>query len=411
MIVRDLNRISFSDSFRIGDLLRPISEIHHAKQAGFQEIILDFAECSAAFAPPMVALCVQIMRLRSEEGFDFRLILPTNYNLARLFRNADWAHFIDPNQFDPIGFKGTRQLPATHFSTAAEQKHAVDRTVEVMLGAITNLDRDDLAAFEWSVNELTDNVLIHSGSPVGGLVQVSTFLKDKKCVEYIVADAGLGIPATLRPSHPELKTDVEALESAIREGVTRDRTNYQGNGLFGSFAVCSHSKGTFHLESGYGRLSYTPARKLETKQEKVPFDGTLITAQLNFADPKLLAQALRFRGRQHTVSGTAELKYDLEDRDDVLFVIKDEAASFGNRDAGTTVRNKLRNILQMFPAKLVIIDFSEVPLISSSFADEVIGKLFVQLGPLAFTQRFKFRGTSENIQQLIDRAITQRLRQ
>jgi hypothetical protein len=33
-------------------------------------------------------------------------------------------------------------------------------------------------------------------------------------------------------------------------------------------------------------------------------------------------------------------------------------------------------------AKKIVLDFSEVPIISSSFADEVFGKLFVDLGAL-----------------------------
>src|SRR3546814_3921186 len=91
------------------------------------------------------------------------------------------------------------------------------------LGAIPDLARSDFAALEWSINEITDNVIVHSESPIGGLVQVSTFVRNQKVVEYIVADAGLGIPATLRSGRPEIGTDTDALDRAIREGVTRDK--------------------------------------------------------------------------------------------------------------------------------------------------------------------------------------------
>jgi anti-sigma regulatory factor (Ser/Thr protein kinase) len=68
--------------------------------------------------------------------------------------------------------------------------------VNAILGAIPDLDRKNLAALEWSINEITDNVLNHSRSTIGGLVQVSTFQGATQRVEYIVADAGVGIPAT-----------------------------------------------------------------------------------------------------------------------------------------------------------------------------------------------------------------------
>ena len=46
--------------------------------------------------------------------------------------------------------------------------------------------RADFAAFEWSVNELTDNVLVHSEPRIGGIVQVSTFHKMSKRVQFVV---------------------------------------------------------------------------------------------------------------------------------------------------------------------------------------------------------------------------------
>jgi anti-sigma regulatory factor (Ser/Thr protein kinase) len=166
---------------------------------------------------------------------------------------------------------------------------------------------------EWSVSEITDNVLVHSRSPIGGLIQVSTFQRANKRIEYIVADAGVGIPGTLRPSHPELTSDAAALERAIREGVTRDSDVGQGNGLYGSYQICSHSIGSFHLESGYGKLTFTERQGLRVTTERVPFNGTLVVAQINFSDPRLLAEALRFGGRQHIPVDFVETNYEQHD--------------------------------------------------------------------------------------------------
>src|SRR3546814_8363508 len=78
---------------------------------------------------------------------------------------------------------------------------------------------------DWSSDVCSSDL---SESPIGGLVQVSTFVRNQKVVEYIVADAGLGIPATLRSGRPEIGTDTDALDRAIREGVTRDKSIGQG---------------------------------------------------------------------------------------------------------------------------------------------------------------------------------------
>ena len=407
MIQRDQNRILFGGELYIDDLLGPLAVIHQAILAGYDEIVLDFSSCSAAFAPPILALCAQVMKLRAD-NIEFSLVLPQNPTLAKLFLNTNWAHFLDPSKYAQSQFRGFTMVPATQFTSDVEQRQSVERIVNGILGAIPDLDRRELAALEWSVNEITDNVLVHAQSPIGGLVQMSTFQRTKKRVEYVVVDAGAGIPRTLRQSHPEISSDVDALERASREGVTRNVDLGQGNGLFGSFQICSHSMGFFQLESGYGKLAFTE-RGLQVTTEKVPFEGTLVAAQINFSVPHLLEEALQFGGRKHVPMDFVELKYEQHDRPEVLFSVKNEATSFGSRVAGTPVRNKLLNLIRMCPGQRIVVDFDRIMLVSSSFADEVLGKLFIELGPVTFSQRIEFRNLAGMVKELIDKAIKQRM--
>lgn len=87
-----------------------------------------------------------------------------------------------------------------------------------------------------------------------------------------------------------------------------------------------------------------------------------------------------------------------------------ESKSFGSRAGAKPVRTKLENIIEMCKGQQIVIDFSEVRLISSSFADEVFGMLFVSLGPMNFMKSIRFINTSDTVQGLIDRAISQRMR-
>ena len=229
-IYRNGNRIVFQGPFVLEEMLRPLAGLHHAvTTAGYQDLILDFSECTAAFAGPMLALCSQVMRLRNAR-IDMSLVMPEDQALGRLFQNSNWAHYLEPRNNPPSTFKGYTQVPATQFTNADEQQRAVNRIVNAVLGAIPDLERRELAAIEWSVNEITDNVLNHAQSKIGGLVQVSTFQRKRKRIEYIVADAGVGIPATLRSTRPALTSDADALDHAMREGGTRDTAGGQGNG-------------------------------------------------------------------------------------------------------------------------------------------------------------------------------------
>ncbi len=407
-IFRNTNRIIVQGDIRLPDFHRLLAGVHQGTEdAGYQDLVLDLSACTAAFAAPMLAICAQIVRLR-EAGFSFDLIPPANQDLAKLFRNANWAYFLDPRSNDPSDFKGYTHIPATQFKSPEDQSRAVDRIVNAILSAIPDIHRADFAALEWSINEITDNVLTHAQSPTGGLVQVSTFRRDRKTVEYIVADAGIGIPNSLRTTHPELTTDTEALDRAIREGVTRDKALGQGNGLFGSYQICSHSHGRFIVDSGYAKLTFTDEGGLHVGTQSVPYDGALVAATIDFSRPHLLAEALKFGGKIHSPVDFIETHFEDPTANRVTFSMKNEADSFGTRVAGAPVRVKLSNLMKMCPQHKIYIDFTDIPLVSSSFADEVFGKLFVELGPLGFMQRFEFRNIVETVRQLIDRAISQR---
>lgn len=408
MLQREGNRLSFAGDLFIGEITGIRALIHQTIKAGYQDLVLDFSQCSACFPATALATCCQVMKLR-EHGIDFELVLPRQSQLAKLFTNANWAHFLDPERHAQSRFRGFTQLPATLFTDHEEQHQAVNRILNAILGAIPDLDRKGLAALEWSVNEITDNVLVHSQSPVGGLVQLSMFERSSKRIEYIVVDAGLGIPKTLRQGHPEITSDSDALERAIREGVTRDKTLGQGNGLYGSFQISSHSKALFQLQSGFAKLVFTSRHGLRVSTERVPFDGTLVAAQINLSDPLLLQEALKFDGRLHIPVDFVETHYERHDRPEVLFKLRDESSSFGSRVAGIPVRTKLINLIGMCPGQRVIVDFEDISLVSSSFADEVFGKLFLELGPMSFAQKFEFRNVCTTVQQLTDRAIAQRL--
>ncbi|MFQ5953891.1 MAG: STAS-like domain-containing protein [Kiloniellales bacterium] len=387
-----------------------LAVLHRAtEKAGYQDLTLDLSKCSAAFPGAMLAVCAQVTQLR-ESGVYCSLQLPSDNRLRSLFLNANWAHLLDPRGHDPSRFKGYTRIPATQFKGPDQQQTAVNRIVGAILGAIPGMDRADFAAFEWAINELTDNVLTHSESQIGGLVQVSTFQKNKKRVEFVVADAGIGVPESLRKSYPDFSSDTEALDKAIREGVTRDKSLGQGNGLFGSWQICSHSGGRFHVESGHARLVDTPMGGLHVYNERIPYSGTVIVATIDFSNPKLLQEALRLGGVTHLPVDYIETHFEADLTEDLIFRVTDESVSLGSRPAGMPVRQKLLNLSAMAAGRKIYVDFDDIALVSSSFADEVLGKLFAEFGPLEFMQRFELRNMSPMVKQIVDRAMQQRLK-
>ncbi len=91
--------------------------------------------------------------------------------------------------------------------------------------------------------------------------------------------------------------------------------------------------------------------------------------------------------------------------------LRDESAGFGSRLAGRQLRNKCLNLLNAEATKPLTLDWTGVALVSSSFADELVGKLFAALGPLAFSARVRNLGMEATVRGLVDMAIMQRAAQ
>lgn len=82
--------------------------------------------------------------------------------------------------------------------------------------------------------------------------------------------------------------------------------------------------------------------------------------------------------------------------------------AFGSRRGGKRVRAMIGNLLA--ENRSVTLDFKGVAVFSSGFADEVFGRLFVEMGPTAFMTRVKMLNVDPTVSGLIDRAIEQRAR-
>lgn len=386
------------DSFR-----RVLAAIHHATQRGFTQVKLDFSAINSAFPGPMLAVLAACIRLHDESDVDVSLVRPADGSLQRLFANANWAHLAAPQRFAQSAWHPTSVLPASRFRSPDEQREIVDRILDAVLSSPAKLARSNLTVFEWAVNEITDNVLQHSDSAQGGLVQLSHYPGTQR-LEFAVADAGRGIPSSMRTTRPGIP-DPRALELAVRRGITRDKDVGQGNGLFGTHRASTVGSGDFVIHSGYASIQ----RGLEAREETSPVTGTLVVVSLDYSDPEALWRALDIQDTGADPAGDyVENRYEAEAEDILRFAVRLEAGSVGSRASGKLARAKLENLMAMYPEHPVNIDFGDIPVVSSSFADEFLGKLFVRLGALRFMSAIRLRRMSPPVRAVLDRAILQR---
>ena len=300
-----------------------------------------------------------------KENVNFSLILPQSEKLKRLFVNTNWAHHISLEKYNPSSHEGDH-VPALQFEDIENQEVILDRVMTMALSQL-NTDRSTLNALQWSLWEIMDNVPNHAQSPVGGFIQATIF---KDAVEFVVSDAGVGIPRSIREDD-----HVTALTKVINEGVTRDKTQNAGNGLYGSYRAAVQSNGQFEIRSLNGLLYFAnPGDDVKSRLENVPYNGTSVRCRIGTNDHELLGKALQFKGKSFDPPyDYIERKFE-SDEGDVIFNMKKEAwREFGSRQGGKRIRGTIENLLNF--AHSIILDFDGVGVISSSFADEVFGRL------------------------------------
>jgi hypothetical protein len=150
---------------------------------------------------------------------------------------------------------------------------------------------------------------------------------------------------------------------------------------------------------GYAQRTYKRAPRLA-------FGGTSVSVQLSSVGSVPLSEALEF-------GNTAEwdiidARYVDQTLGALVVKLNEERTGFDTRQAGHQLRTKFKNLLAAEPDKRLILDWSGIPLISSSFADEAVGRLFLEMGPTLFMTRVQHIHMDPLVRSLIDRAIIQR---
>lgn len=209
-----------------------------------------------------------------------------------------------------------------------------------------------------------------------------------------------------------MRTDLQAIGEAIKAGVTRNPRFGQGNGLAGSLRITTMTGGSLDITSGSGRVILTKENSKRQPFYQGKFQGTIVCGQIKIDTRFSVSEALNFgHGRNYSPGDIIETQYEMEDKDCLILEMKSESTGFGTRKSGNQIRTKLINLLNAEPRYPLVIDWSGVPVISSSFADEVLGKLFLKLGALSFSARIRNVNMEPLIHGLLDKAISQRLTQ
>lgn len=276
--------------------------------------------------------------------------------------------------------------------------NAIRENIEVNKGVISSI--------EWCLNEVMDNVLQHSISGIGYVMgQVH---REKSRVSLCVFDLGVGIYGSLKTSKHRPRTPLDGLTIALQEKVTRDDRIGQGNGMWGLKRIIDESGGNLTIESNAAKFCVRD-RKITTRTVPGYSVGefkntTLVDFQLDVSNTINI---------MHALNGYEPADFWLEDHetdDCFYFNIKKDSVGTGTRIAAQKLKNIIFNSLAE-EKKKVILDFEGINVVSSSFADELIGKIVAEKGFMFFVNYFEMKNVSSFNMGVINRSVEQRMAQ
>lgn len=258
----------------------------------------------------------------------------------------------------------------------------------------------------WCINEVMDNVLVHSGETTGYVM--GQYHPKKKKLAFCVCDCGIGIYETLANSPHNPLTEIDALTIAVNEGVGDGKG--QGNGLYGLYQIVMENGGKLTISSGKSSimLNNRNLKKYEGGSE-LPNGcaGTIVDFQLDLSKKIDIQSALK------TIKGfdgfdiRIDNMWDDTNSEWLRYNVFENCTGTGTRIAGKELRNDVINTLKRTSAPMIL-DFKDVKTCSSSFIDEFLCKLLLEIGIVDFNRLIKIDNMNDFVSNLFERSTYMR---
>jgi hypothetical protein len=283
----------------------------------------------------------------------------------------------------------------------------VDALQEYLSSAFVAVD-GLLEGLIWNINEVMDNVIQHSEISCGYVMGQLT--NDKNHLSICVFDNGIGILNSFKGSQYRPEKSSDAITLALKRGVTRDSKIGQGNGLWGLSEILKANNGSLTIKTGGGQYSVSGSEaprinNLRLDQFYMSCDKltTMIDFQLN--NNKSICLDKIFNNRV-----PVQLWLEGMENSDGEHVIQlsEEKWGTGTRSGAQKIRNEAENVLIIGKTR-VVFDFTDVYIVSSSFSDELFGKLIEKYGFIGFQKAFRITNTSEINEKIINKSVSMRM--
>ncbi|MGG1518721.1 hypothetical protein ABE504_25100 [Paenibacillus oryzisoli] len=240
------------------------------------EVIFNFGKLEFIRPAGMVTLTNMIGLIEYEyPGLTVACSYPDAYDINPLDRAFAAIDFLDDCLFfektmgskihDASGERGTtnglEKLNANSFN-----QQYIDRTIS-WLKMNVGLKNKSFSFLGTALSEIFNNIIDHSGSPIGGCAFAQHYPRSKE-INLCIADTGMGIASRMRTKFSEddqgvpLVSDSEYINYATYNKVsTKSNPRNRGMGLNTLLHIIDNNKGSLMILSNEGSLRYNNGKR------------------------------------------------------------------------------------------------------------------------------------------------------
>ena len=262
-----------------------------------------------------------------------------------------------------------------------------------------------LNALELCLNEISDNVLVHSSRDEtiapSGFIMAQVHYKTNK-IAISVFDNGIGIQESLSRGGRMTDTVEEAINMAFERGVTDGKG--AGNGLWLLREVVKQGFGSISVVTSGTCLDVIHGEGVEDTPHLRKFNSTRGMTLVDFQlFPSSAIDLHEIMGVASPVDLWTE-NHEADDDKTIKLDVKTEAHGLGSRFDAKLFRTVVENVLADQDIT-VLLDFNDVEIVSMSFADELINKLKERIGVDQFNRRVRIANLSSGCQSVFNGII------
>lgn len=265
-----------------------------------------------------------------------------------------------------------------------------------------------LPSIELCLNEVMDNVINHSlpsNEPVENATGyvMAQYHQDKRTVAFTIHDNGQGILKSFEGSDYSPIDEDEAIRLAISRNITSG--NGAGRGLWMLSQLIKDNCGLLEISTGKTRFTFNHIKSNKSAGPSISKIATSISGGTTIDFRITVDKEINVENALFGYIPTDLWEEDHELNENTLvFEIVNESQGTGTRYAANRLRNVIRNAFEQ-SGKKIVIDFSGTSIISSSYADELLGKMIEEVGFVKYMTYFSISNVSPINEMMINEAL------